>query len=76
MARRKGETWYLGGITNWDSRDLTLDISFLAGKTMTLVTDGHNAEKNAEDYQYKSVKVGSTLNIHMASGGGFAAIVN
>lgn len=76
MARRKGDTWYLGGITNWDSRDLTLDLSFLAGKTMTLVTDGPNVEKNAEDYQYKSVKVGSTLNIHMASGGGFAAIVN
>ena len=30
MARRKGEVWYIGGLTNWTPRDLTLDLSFLA----------------------------------------------
>ena len=30
MARRKGSEWYIGGLTNWTPRDLTLDLSFLS----------------------------------------------
>ncbi|MCL1973540.1 MAG: glycoside hydrolase family 97 protein, partial [Bacteroidetes bacterium] len=29
MARRKGNDWYIGGMTNWTPRDLELDLSFL-----------------------------------------------
>lgn len=28
-ARRKGNDWYIGGITNWTARDITIDLSFL-----------------------------------------------
>ena len=64
-------------MTNWDERDIVLDFSFLPeGKSYqaTVFTDGINANKNAEDYQASSYTVDHTkkLNIHMASGGGFA----
>ena len=55
-ARRKGNDWYLGGLTNWDERDMNVDLSFLpAGEyTIELYTDGVNAHRNASDYK-KSV---------------------
>ena len=76
-VRQKDADWYIGGMTNWDERDINLDFSFLPeGKSYqaTVFTDGINANKNAEDYQASSYTVDHTkkLNIHMASGGGFA----
>ena len=76
-VRHKDADWYIGGMTNWDERDIVLDFSFLPeGKSYqaTVFTDGINANKNAEDYQASSYTVDHTkkLNIHMASGGGFA----
>ena len=75
-VRQHGENWYVGGMTNWDERDVTLDFSFLPEGSVyeaTLFTDGINANKNAEDYvkQIISVKKGDQQKIHMASGGGF-----
>ncbi len=29
IARQHGETWYLGSMTNWDSRDLEVSLDFL-----------------------------------------------
>ena len=74
-ARRKGNSWYLGGITNWDARDLDIDLSFLQGRSMTLFIDGANANKHAEDYVKKTLAAPSTLHVHMAPGGGFAVSV-
>ena len=74
-ARRKGDVWYLGGVTNWDERDVELDVSWLAGKKMRLFTDGVNADRNAEDYRVEEGVMPSVLRIHMAPGGGFAARV-
>ena len=76
-VRQRGENWYVGGMTNWDERDVTIDFSFLPEGSVyeaTLFTDGINANKNAEDYVKKviSVKKGDQQKIHMASGGGFA----
>lgn len=75
-ARHNGNNWYIGGLTNWDERDIELDFSFLAkGEyAATLFTDGINADKQAEDYQKKitSIDSNSQLKIHLAQGGGFA----
>lgn len=76
-VRKVGENWYVGGMTNWDERDVTLDFSFLPADNTyeaTLFIDGINANKNAEDYVKKvmTVKKGDSQKIHMASGGGFA----
>ncbi len=75
-ARRKGNTWYVGGITNWTPRDITLDLAF-TGKTAakaTLFADGANADRAARDYrktQFDTTK-DSKVKLHMAPGGGFA----
>jgi len=74
-ARRSGNNWYIGGQTNWDSRHLTLPLSFLGNGSYeaTIATDGINANHNAEDYRIerKTLKAGDTLDINLASGGGF-----
>ena len=75
-ARRKGDTWYVGGQTNWDARNVTLVLDFLKTEqryTSTLLCDGINADHNAEDYrrEVSLVDANSSLPIYLASGGGF-----
>lgn len=80
LARRKTSTWYLGAITNWDSRDITIDFSFLEkGKKYEaeIFSDGINADKAAVDYKKEIITVDSTtkLKYHLAGGGGLAAVI-
>lgn len=80
IARKKDSTWYLGAITNWDAREVTIDFSFLEkGKEYQaeIFSDGINAEKAANDYKRETVAVNSTtkLNHRLASGGGLAMII-
>ncbi|MBQ1167461.1 MAG: glycoside hydrolase family 97 C-terminal domain-containing protein, partial [Bacteroidales bacterium] len=79
MAKRSGDTWYLGGITNWDQRDVTIDLGFLGGGSWKaeIYRDGANANFHATDFkrEFKTVSASEPLNIHMASGGGFAIIL-
>ena len=76
-VRKKDVNWYVGGMTNWDRRDVELDFSFLpeGGRyTATLFVDGINADKQAEDYRMEKriVDRESRMKLHLASGGGFA----
>ena len=50
-ARRSGNVWYVGGITDWTARDIEVDCSFLGGKTYdaTLFKDGANAHRIGRD---------------------------
>jgi alpha-glucosidase len=77
IARRKGSTWYAGAMTNWNARDITIDLSFLGeGKYRAILfEDGVNAGRDGTDYVRKVVNVTSKdkLAIQMASGGGWAA---
>ena len=80
MARRKANTWYLGAITNWGSREVTIDFSFLEkGKKYEaeIFSDGINADKAAADYKKEIITIDSTtkLKYHLASGGGLTAII-
>lgn len=75
-ARRKGSTWYIAGQTNWTGRDVTVNLGSLGlNKTAEAVIyrDGINAEKNGCDYKVDTRKMNpsDTIQIHMASGGGF-----
>jgi alpha-glucosidase len=80
IARKKGDTWFVGGLTNWSAREMTIDLSFLDKGTYSaeIFKDGINAEKDATDYKHEIVKVVSTgkLMLHMANGGGFAIIIS
>lgn len=76
-ARRQGNVWYVGGITDWTARDIEVDCSFLGDdKTYnaTLFEDGVNAHRVGRDYKRESlsIKKDGKLKIHLAPGGGFA----
>jgi Glycoside hydrolase 97. len=77
LARRSGKEWFVGAITDWTSRDMDLDLSFLpAGNySMEIFRDGINADRYAGDYKHlkTNVKSGDKMKIHLAPGGGWAA---
>ena len=77
IARRSGAEWYLGAITDWTPRDLTVDLSFLpAGKfQLTEWADGPNADRRADDFKLatRPVTNATKLTLHLAEGGGWAA---
>ena len=79
MARRKGETWYVGAMTDWSPRSLELDFSFLpdGNFTMQVWKDGVNADRHAADFKQENqnVNASSKIKIEMAPGGGWAAII-
>ncbi len=79
IARKNGNNWYLGAINNWDKRDITIDLSFLeTGKWKAeIFRDGINANNNGNDYKREVIDVTnqSKLQVHLAEGGGWAAIV-
>jgi alpha-glucosidase len=75
IARKKGDTWYIGAMTNWDARKLDLDLSFLGSGNYQLeaVQDGINADQHAADYQFHKQTVTSAdkLTVQMSEGGGW-----
>ena len=81
-AREKDGAWYVGGMTSWEARDIELCFDFLPeGREFKAVifTDGINADKQGEDYRVRrdvSIRKGDRMDIRMASGGGFAMILN
>lgn len=79
VARRKGANWYIGGMTDWSSRDFDLDLSFMGKGTyhMEIYCDGVNTDRFAEDYKIEKVEVTNLtkMKIHLAGGGGWAAIL-
>ena len=76
-ARRKGDTWYVGAMTDWTERDLKVDVSrLLKGEVQVEAwQDGKVAHKFGNDYQKKSYIAENEINIHLAPGGGWAAII-
>ena len=78
LLRRKGNDWYIGGITNWTARDITIDLSFLPDGDYVgdWYVDGRNAHRDATDYRREKEPVGFVKTIHLAPGGGFAAKIS
>ncbi|MDR2697713.1 MAG: glycoside hydrolase family 97 protein [Holophagales bacterium] len=76
IARRSGNDWYIGAMTNWDSRDLDVPLSFLGEGAWEadIYKDGPNADRIGVDYvrEKKRVDRQETLKIHLAPGGGLA----
>jgi alpha-glucosidase len=80
VAKRQGNSWYIGGITNKDGRELTLDFSFLkkeSNYSIDLFTDGANAENFAIDYkkELKSINPDDKMQLKLSPNGGFAGII-
>jgi len=76
LARRNGNDWYVGGMTNWTARELTLDFSFLPEGQFAaeILRDGVNADRDATDYkrEVETVNNKRKMIISLAPGGGFA----
>ncbi|MEP7376594.1 MAG: glycoside hydrolase family 97 protein [Chitinophagaceae bacterium] len=74
-ARKKGDDWFLGAMTDWTERELNIDLSFLdeGEYKATICEDGVNADRYASDYKLSNKAVTRTarLKIKMAPGGGY-----
>ena len=77
IARRKGEVWYVGALTNWNAREMELDLGFLPAGAwkMEIFRDGPNADRAAQDFQHLTLDVpaGRKVTVHLAPGGGWTA---
>ena len=77
VARRSGNDWYVGGLTNWDPRDLDVDLSFLGSGSFEADTyrDGPNADRAGVDHvrEKRPVTARDKMRIHLAPGGGWVA---
>jgi alpha-glucosidase len=74
IARRKDFRWYIGAITNWEERNIYLDLSVLSNfgaKSGHIFRDGVNANRVAKDYVAEQIQVmGNKVKFHLAKGGG------
>jgi alpha-glucosidase len=79
IARKKGDDWYIGGLTDWNEREVEIDLSvFPEGEyTVDLLRDGINANRYAGDYAREVFKASSSdvLKVTMKKGGGFAMVL-
>ena len=76
IARRSGDEWYVGGLNNWNQRQVEIDLSFLPEGQYELVNmvDGYRANVIARDFRIvkQSVDSSKKVKVTMAQGGGFA----
>ncbi|GAC1706823.1 MAG: hypothetical protein NVS9B7_17390 [Flavisolibacter sp.] len=74
-VRKKTAEWYVGGMTDWTPRDITLNFNFLeeGAYRAEVCKDGVNADRYAADYSIETIEVNrkTLLTLHMAEGGGF-----
>ena len=74
-ARKKGNDWFIGGMTNWTARSFDIPLDFIAPGQYeaTICADGINADRYPSDYiiSTASLKQGDHLQIAMAAGGGY-----
>ncbi|MHB1857566.1 MAG: glycoside hydrolase family 97 protein [Acidobacteriaceae bacterium] len=76
VARRHGRDWYLGSITNWSPRTLTVSLDFLGGGAYTaeIYEDASDAAQHPKHVSIRKQTVHSsdTLTLPLAKGGGCA----
>ncbi|TNF28510.1 MAG: glycoside hydrolase family 97 protein [Bacteroidetes bacterium] len=80
MARRSGDTWFVGGMTGSMGQTISMDLSFLGSGQyeMELWRDGENTRSDGTQYEYfKENSIVSSMKyvISMAEGGGWVAII-
>jgi alpha-glucosidase len=78
LARRRGESWYVGAITDWTARSFELDFSFLEkGRRYRadVLKDGPNSDIRAIDFNMEKAEIdsGGRISIRLAPGGGWVA---
>ena len=76
MARRSGDTWYVGIFSDWTARKVELDLSKILGEgeyVAEVFRDGPNADMLGEDYIREVVAVPASRKVvaDMAPAGGY-----
>jgi len=76
VARRKGAEWYVGGLTNWDAREVEIGLGFLGAGAFEaeIFADGPDAatEGTSLEVSKRAVAAADKLTLRLAPGGGFA----
>ncbi|HUK15281.1 MAG TPA: glycoside hydrolase family 97 protein [Bryobacteraceae bacterium] len=76
MARRHGNEWFLGSMTNWNPRDLDIPLSFLGpGRYRAeIYADAEDADRLPKNVSIvkQTVDRAGHLKAHLAPGGGYA----
>lgn len=79
VARKSGDSWYVGAMTNWDARDLEIPLSFLGAGDYEakIYADGPIAESDGTSLIVSAVRISADkkITLHLASGGGAAIIL-
>lgn len=74
-ARRKGDDWFIGAMSDWTARELTITLSFLheGNYEAEICEDGINADRYPSDYTIRKETVNkkTRLPVKMAPGGGW-----
>lgn len=75
-ARRKGETWYVGAMTNEAARKLTVPLDFLApGGAYAAEVQEDGAGPNALRKRSVTVRQGGKLTLSLVGSGGAVAVI-
>ena len=77
VARRKGNDWWIGAITDWDERKIDIPLAFLGGGEWEResIEDDVDVDVFAEHYVRKNIrrKASDTLHLRLRTGGGWTA---
>ncbi|WP_316814382.1 glycoside hydrolase family 97 protein [Pedobacter heparinus] len=81
VARRKGDTWFVGAMTGWNPKNLVLKLDFLtpgSSYSAEIIADGVNAARVGSDYRIsrKKLKYGDILSAEMTAGGGWTCRIS
>ena len=76
MARRSGNIWYVGVLSDWTARKVELDLSKILGEgeyVAEIFRDGVNADNLGEDYIHETIDVPASRKVvaDMAPAGGY-----
>ena len=79
IARRSGNNWYIGAMTDWTARNFEIPLDFLPDGEyeLQIMQDGLNAKRFAEDYKLITSTASNkeSLKANLVSGGGWTAIL-
>ncbi len=78
IARFADGKWYIGAITDWEERTITIDLSGLSvnAERCTAFLDGANAGRNGEDYIRREIPIiDNTITVSMKQGGGALIVI-
>lgn len=82
LAKKSGNSWFIGALNNSQGRTIALDLSFLPNGKYTIEywADGKNANKKATDCVHKEITFtvsdkNKTLKVNLANAGGYVAVI-